>query len=249
MELWLADPEAPGYAALADRCLAPSEEDRAARFTHARARAVYRGARALLRQTLSRYADVPPEAWRFAEGLHGKPAIAAPPAPLAFNVSHTASLAVVAVCGPAVPQPPDLGCDVEHTGRRGRLDAIARRFFAPAEVAAWQALAPEARRDRFFDLWTLKEAYAKARGLGLHLPTTSYAMDLDTPGEVALRPGPGADEPAPERWSFVLASAGADHRLALAVRAPLAAVRARRTRPDGAWSEVALAVRARRDGC
>lgn len=227
MDLWLADPEAPGYARLADELLAPDERERAERFTHRQAKAVYRGARALVRQTLSRYSETPAADWRFAVGAHGKPSIAAPPSPLAFNLSHTRGLACVAVVGAG-----RVGCDVEDTGRRGRLEAIARRFFTPAELATYEGLDEAAKRSRFFDIWTLKEAYTKARGLGLHLPTTTYAILRSADGTLTLHVAPAANEPTPEMWHFHIAQIGTHHRLALAIDGPLEQVQTFRASPD-----------------
>lgn len=230
MDLWLADPEAAGFARLADEVLAPQERARAERFTHRHAKAVYRGARALVRQTLSRYSETPASDWRFAEGELGKPHVAAPPSPLAFNLSHTRGLAAVAVAGGG-----RVGCDVEHTGRRGRLDAIARRFFTAAELATFAGLDEAAKRSRFFDIWTLKEAYTKARGLGLHLPTTSYAVLRGDDDALTVQVAPEADEPTPEIWAFHLTQIGAHHRLALAVDEPIERVRTFWASPDGGF--------------
>ncbi len=183
-----------------------------------------------MRQTLSRYSDTPAADWRFAVGAHGKPSVAAPAFPLAFNLSHTRGLAAVAVA-PAGR----VGCDVEHTGRRGRLEAIARRFFTPAELVTFEGLDEAGKRSRFFDIWTLKEAYTKARGLGFHLPTTSYAVLGGQGGALALRVAARAEEPTPEIWRFHLGQLGAHHRVALAVDAPLVAVRTFRASADGSW--------------
>jgi 4'-phosphopantetheinyl transferase len=239
VDVWLADPERAAFQALADRVLSPDEHARAARFTHRRAQRTYRGARALVRQALSRYGDTPAADWRFGEAELGKPFVAAPPCPLGYNLSHTRGLAAVAVVAAG-----EVGCDVEHLGRRGRLDAIAQRFFAPAELAAMVGLDAAALRARFFDVWTLKEAYTKARGLGLHLPTTRYAVLLDGTG-LRLQVEPEAAEPAPETWRFYLADCGDAHRLALATPGPLDVVRARWLEPDGGATPASLSARAR----
>ena len=60
----------------------------------------------------------------------------------------------------------EVGIDVENIGRSINLD-LARRFFAPAEVAFLEQMPENQRQATFFLFWTLKEAYVKARGVGL----------------------------------------------------------------------------------
>ena len=60
-----------------------------------------------------------------------------------------------------------IGVDVEDITAAEWRHGLARRFFARAEVAALEALPPQVQHDAFFRFWTLKEAYIKARGLGL----------------------------------------------------------------------------------
>ncbi|MEZ4264926.1 MAG: 4'-phosphopantetheinyl transferase superfamily protein [Myxococcota bacterium] len=150
---------------------------------------------------------------------------------VSFNLSHTEGLAAVAVASRG-----EVGCDVEHTGRRGRLDAIAKRFFTPGELATMEGLEGADRRGRFFEIWTLKEAYCKARGLGLHLPTTSYAVLPGGDGALRVEVTPAAADPTPELWRFYSAAWGPDHRLAVAVDGPLERVRTFAATADGGWS-------------
>ena len=123
---------------------------------------------------------------------------------LRFNLSHTDGLVV---CLVAVER--EIGVDVEHTARAGSVGIeIAERFSSPSEVAELRSLPFADQRSRFFDYWTLKEAYIKARGLGLHLPLDQFSFHLGltpvTPEREPTRqhgaPGPG---PAPPiRISF-----------------------------------------------
>jgi 4'-phosphopantetheinyl transferase len=175
-----------------------------------------------VRTTLSRYADVDPRRWRFRTGPQGKPEIAGPAGapPLRFNLSHTRGLvACVVTLGL------DAGVDVERTARHLRDPlALARHGFAPAERAALTRLAGRARRELFFDIWTLKEAYVKARGAGfLALPARKLAYEISPGGSIGLTIEPELEDRS-DAWQVALLAPTADHRLAVAIR--------RGSRPD-----------------
>ena len=115
--------------------------------------------RVLVRTVLSRYAPVAPADWRFAADEYGRPHVVGDGQPrLSFNLSNTSRLVVCAVA-----QDTDVGVDAERVRPRTPLD-IADRFFAPREAAALSALPTDEQLARFYDYWTLKESYIKARG-------------------------------------------------------------------------------------
>ncbi|MGE0041594.1 MAG: 4'-phosphopantetheinyl transferase superfamily protein [Vicinamibacterales bacterium] len=216
VHVWTVDTASAGAGRLAsyERLLAPDEAARFARFRHDGARTEFLVGRALVRTTLSRYVAVPPDAWRFALGPHGRPDIAGlPPGapPLVFNLSHTRGLVACAV---TVGR--EVGVDVEFTGREITHD-IPGRFFAPDEVRDLRRLPPDEQPPAFFDYWTLKEAYIKARGLGLAIPLHQFAFTRHPDGARTVRfvPELGDDEAS---WQFWQATPDAAHRLALAVR-------------------------------
>jgi 4'-phosphopantetheinyl transferase len=167
-------------------------------------------ARALVRTVLSRHAPVAPEAWEFAPDAHGRPRILAPQPvpPLEFNIAHSGELVVLAVRRAGA-----LGVDVECLERR--TDTVAlERYFAPEEAEALRALPPGERRRRFFELWTLKESYLKARGVGLRLPLRGFAFGFTAPGTLELTfTGLFADDPA--QWAFAQFALGERYVLAV----------------------------------
>ncbi|MCA9688440.1 MAG: 4'-phosphopantetheinyl transferase superfamily protein [Myxococcales bacterium] len=177
-----------------------------------RHRHLYLVSHALARVTLSAYAGAPPAALQFTIGPHGRPDL--DPAHglgrLRHNLSHTDGLAVCAVARG------DIGVDVEDTSRRSSGISIAEHFFAAPEVAALRALPEPAQRDRFFDYWTLKEAYIKARGMGLALPLGDFAYTLGGPEIQIGFSGTIEDDPA--AWRFRLLEPGRPHRIAVALR-------------------------------
>lgn len=194
---WLADIDAArrwdDYRALLD---AP-ERERQSRLRVAADRRRDLAARALVRTVLSRHVPVPPGAWVFGADANGRPRIVAPLPlpPIEFNIAHSGDLVVLAVATGRA-----LGVDVEDAGRR--TDTVAlERYFAPQECEALNALPAEARRQGFFELWTLKESYLKARGVGLRLPLRGVAFEFGEPAAVKLSfTGVFDDEPA--RWAL-----------------------------------------------
>jgi len=181
------------------------------RFRFERDRRIQLATRALVRTILSKYEDVPPAAWRFETGEKGRPEIAHPPSSLRFNLSNTHGLVVCAVVREV-----DVGVDVEPLDRRWSM-RIAERYFSPAEVAALRTLPEEARARRFLDLWTLKESYIKARGLGLALPLDRFTFVLEAgrPPRVEIAPELGDRG---ESWQFARLEPTPRHVLALCVR-------------------------------
>lgn len=194
--------------------LAADERRHMERFRQVGDRVRFAVTRTLLRLMLSRVAGCPPREWRFRLASHGRPELdpcgqALPP--LRFNVSHTAGLVAC-----AVTLDRDVGVDVEHTQRRLMHD-VADRYFAPAEVSALRALPVDVQETTFFDYWTLKEAYIKARGLGLSIPLEQFAFTLRRGQAPTISFAPELqDDPA--TWLFVQDRPTPFHRLALAVR-------------------------------
>lgn len=186
--------------ALRQGCLAVLSEPELARYANYKAPAArdrYLLGRAMVRAVLSRQAAVPPGGWAFGASEHGRPHVVSPQLtpPLHFNLTHTHGLLALVVGGEA-----EIGIDAECIERPRSVEAVAANYFAPAEQALLDAAPPAQRGAVFFDIWTLREAYAKARGLGLALPLNSYHFGLD--GDVArLECGARCHDDA-QRWRF-----------------------------------------------
>jgi 4'-phosphopantetheinyl transferase len=211
----LVAPEAIAGPELAwcEALLGAEERERAARIRVAGGRRRFVVAHALARCALSRAAPVEPGAWRFRRGPHGKPEVTEPSAAstLRFNLSHTAGLAAC-----AVTEGVEVGVDAEAGARLGDPLPLALRFFAASEVEALRALEGEARRQRFLDLWSLKEALLKALGVGLagRIARVSFAVEEGRPR--LLDAGDlGGD---PRDWQLALLRPTPSHRVALALR-------------------------------
>jgi 4'-phosphopantetheinyl transferase len=213
----MAFPDELGDPSLLERyraLMSPEELAKEKRFRFESSRRECVVTRALVRTTLSRYAHVAPEAWRFESGPHGRPELVPGQCcePLRFNLSHTDGLIACAV---ALGR--DIGIDVETTERPGETVAIADRFFSPSEVRDLHALPMERQRPRFFDYWTLKEAYIKARGFGLALPLEQFSFHITGEGPIRISFDPRLEDD-PETWQFARYCPTPTHVLAVAVR-------------------------------
>ncbi len=179
-----------------DALLSGEERARQARFRFAADQRRFLVTRALVRTVLSRYAAVRPQDWCFCAGPHGRPAISAPsPVPaLEFNISHSSDLVMLGITSGRA-----LGIDAESfEAREADIDGLDR-YFAPQESAALLALPPAARRRRFFELWTLKESYIKARGLGLAIALDAFRFELTGERGLALHMRPQLGD-SPRGW-------------------------------------------------
>jgi 4'-phosphopantetheinyl transferase len=179
-----------GYDAL----LTAEERAKQARFRFGGDQRRYLVTRALVRTVLSRYAAARPE--EFSAGPRGRPQIPAPrPASaLEFNISHSADLVLLGVTAAR-----SLGIDTESIAARDAdIDGLDR-YFAPEESAAILSLAPAERRRRFFELWTLKESYIKARGMGLAIALDAFRFELTGERGLTLHMRPELGD-SPDRW-------------------------------------------------
>src|SRR6266852_33298 len=187
--VWLA--ETAAWSAPEDRrglmrFLSQDERARFQRFHFDQDRLAFLVAHGLVRMALSRHAAVAPAEWTFSADSYGKPSIATPASTLSFSLSHTRRLVACAV---ARGRP--VGVDVEDASRPAPLE-VAERYFVPGERRDIFAADADQRTRRFFEYWTLKEAYVKAGGLGLSLPLDRFEFRRDAEGSwrIAFAPPP-----------------------------------------------------------
>jgi 4'-phosphopantetheinyl transferase len=218
--VWLIDLDIPAdeRARLHD-ALAPAERDRAERFASAQLRDRYIVARGRLRCVLGACLDREPAEVGIIAGRYGKPELAdrAAGSDWCFNVSHSFDKGLIAIA-----RAREVGVDLECVRADTPVEQIADVAFSPREAAVLRALPSETRKSTFFQWWTRKEAYLKARGIGL----------LDDLREVGVPPPRSAsatsavgwltgteasawsveDLPVGPRFAAALAAAGADWR-------------------------------------
>lgn len=154
------------------------------------ARRRFVAARGGLRELLADHLGVGARALAIVEGPHGKPELRGGPF---FSLSHSGDLALCAVSATRV-----VGVDVEELRPVPGAEEIAHRWFTPGEWSEFRS-APGGELERaFFRVWTRKEAYLKALGIGL--------SGLSARGEVDG-----------EAWEVHDLELGADHVASLVV--------------------------------
>jgi 4'-phosphopantetheinyl transferase len=152
--------------------LSTEEHRRAETFRFERDRQRFTVRRAVLRELLGRYLDLPPADVRLVAGPFGKPALdhTHRSVTLQFNYSHSSGLGVYAFATGM-----DVGIDVERIRPLPEMDAIAASSFTDAERDSIDS-AGEHRLDRFFQLWAAKEAVLKASGEGFSRSPASIEL-------------------------------------------------------------------------
>ncbi len=172
------------------------ESARASRFHFARDRNHFTVARAALRKLLSTYLQIDAAEVHLSYGEMGKPFLEGHDGDISFNLAHAGGRALY-----GFSRGRDLGVDLELIREDFTGEDIARRFFSTTEVVALQSVPAELRKDAFFNCWTRKEAYIKARGEGLSMPLDCFDVSL-APGEPAALLKNHEDEGELTRWEM-----------------------------------------------
>ena len=196
VHLWQASLE--GRAAdIFESFLSADELTRANRFHFTKDRNHFVVARGLLRNLLAAYLGVNCAELRFSYGAQGKPFLLLDgQAQINFNISHSDERAAF-----AFTRGRDLGVDLEYVKDDFDDELVANRFFSRAEVLALRTVPADLRKRAFFNCWTRKEAYIKARGEGLSMPLDQFDVSLRPDEPVALLNN-YREEREVSRWSM-----------------------------------------------
>lgn len=192
--------------------LGPDEQRRADKYHFKRDREHFIIARGALRKILSRYLDIAPERIRFTYSSYGKPGLESAMNKLSFNVSHSNEVALYAVALGC-----EVGLDVEFIREDFASMEIAEHFFSRQEIAVLRTLPPSLQQHAFFNCWTRKEAYIKARGEGLSHPLDQFAVSC-APGEPAAILSTENDPLEISRWWLHELRPGSGYVAALALQ-------------------------------
>ena len=193
--------------------LSEKEATRAASFHFTKDRNRWIVAHGVLRLLLARYTGADPHLIDFDVNAYGKPSLASPvlPIPLQFNLSHSRDLVLYAFTYNS-----QVGIDVEYKRADIDYDALARVSFSSNEQAILHSLPNHLKHDAFYNCWTRKEAYIKARGKGIYIPLDQFDVSF-LPGEPAALLDSREDPQEPTRWTLQELIPAPDYAAALAV--------------------------------
>jgi 4'-phosphopantetheinyl transferase len=185
------------------RVLSGEEKTRAGRFHFEPDANRFIYAHGALREVLARYVRRPAEEVVMLTTPSGKPFLGGTGAStgITFNLAHSGDIALI-----AISLGMDVGIDIEKVNPALDLVSIARRCFAPGERKRLASVSPSVMAERFFTIWTRKEAYLKGRGDGLLGPLT----EIDVSASPA-RPDQGwvvRDVPVPPDYRGAIALNG-----------------------------------------
>ncbi|HEX8092146.1 MAG TPA: 4'-phosphopantetheinyl transferase superfamily protein [Blastocatellia bacterium] len=214
VHVWLlALDQPPSYIQSLKAILSADEQDRANRFHFQKDHDHYVVARGTVRTILGRYLRTGPGRLRFSYTYYGKPALEKEfeGESLRFNLSHSHGLALL-----AVTRDRELGVDIERIRPGISEEGIAERFFSDKEVRMLRGLPRDLQDKGFFNCWTRKEAYIKAKGEGLSMPLAIFDVSL-IPGEPAALLETRGDPLESTRWSLRELTAAPDFAAAIAV--------------------------------
>ncbi|MEO3975090.1 4'-phosphopantetheinyl transferase superfamily protein [Streptomyces sp. CAU 1734] len=206
VDLWIIRrPAGADAEALATADLDDAERTRTAAFIRPADGLLYAAAHIALRRILGAYTATTPGGVEFMREPcpgcgepHGRPALAPPPPPLHFSLSHSGGLALIGVG--TVP----LGVDIEKLPGAETVDVCSNALH-PDEQSELAAAPEDERRHLFGRIWTRKEAFLKGLGTGLSRSPAQDYLGTD-------------DTRHPAGWTMAGIPAEGGHAAAVAVR-------------------------------
>ena len=176
IHLWSIDPQKvteQSKLASLETLLNKVEREKIQRYRFAKAQHNALITRAFVRSVLALYVEKEAKDLEFKTNAHGKPELNNSLLPLRFNLSHNDQLIICAVC-----LDHNIGCDIESLYRKISIKNIAKRYFSVNEYQSLIKLSPIAQQTRFFEYWTLKEAFVKATGQGISQGLDTFSFDI-----------------------------------------------------------------------
>ncbi|CAL9287097.1 4'-phosphopantetheinyl transferase family protein [Streptomyces sp. SudanB182_2057] len=201
-------PDGPGLRVLLGR---EYERYRAAGHRPA-ARARFAASRRLVKHAAAAVLDVPADELDIARGPAGRPYLRGCDR-LGLSLSHTGDLLVLALSLHGA-----IGADAEPLGRSGCRALLAQRACTRQELADLRALPAHERGDAMVRLWTLKEAYTKALGVGTALPFRTFGFRVE--GAAAVLHDDNGEPVRPGEWTFTTHRLGTGHVVSTARALP-----------------------------
>lgn len=196
-----------------EACLSEEEVERKNRFIFYEDQDAYVTAHALLRFCLSIYSKILPDQWRFQCESGGRTQIDSKQnfLDLQFSLSHTKKMV-----GCLIAKGTDCGFDIEKVGRIADPLGFAKQFFTPNEVSILAALTDIEQSVLFTQLWSLKEAYLKAKGIGLRIPLNCFGFEIESTNHEIIFYPPAND--VSSNYQFCLHELPNHHWAAIAIK-------------------------------
>ncbi len=216
VHVWLATLDLPAsHIYTLEQTLTDDEKKRVQEYRFQKDRTHFIAARGILRAILGRYLTKASGMFRFHYNEYGKPFLAEETNnSLSFNLAHSHGMAMYAIA-----RKWDVGIDLEYISKDIACEQIAAHFFSPYEIGMLRAVPPERQYEAFFNCWTRKEAYIKARGMGLSLSLSDFDVSL-IPGTPAALLNIREGNQHVSDWSLLDMSFNTDYAAALAVKGP-----------------------------
>ena len=211
VRLWWVRPEAFHETPEVLSLLSLEERAQQLRFIPPGKRHEFLVARVLARRVLGEALRIDPASVRFTNNEWGRPELS-PACGLRFNITHTDGLVAL-----LISDQHEVGVDTELFSRAPRILALGPNVFAPKELTDLSALPSEQQAHRAVTLWTLKESYIKARGMGLALALDGFSFRFEE-SRIRLEVEPALNDDG-ELWQFQTITHG-PHLISTAIRNP-----------------------------
>jgi 4'-phosphopantetheinyl transferase len=197
-----------------EKTLYPFEQERADRFRFPQDRKHYIAGRGILREITGAYLKKDPSRLVFKYNSYGKPFLLddSYTIDLSFNLSHSRGTALYAF---TIGR--DVGIDIEYMRSDVVEDSTAEHTFSKNEIAALRDLPRDIQTRAFFNCWTRKEAFIKAKGQGLSIALDQFDVSI-IPGEPAKLLRTEWDAAERNRWTLEELNVGAEYAASLAVK-------------------------------
>ena len=170
LDISILDPDQPGW----EQWIDASRLTVSAGFRLKEDRSRCIGAGLLLAKAIHRMHPIYALPPKTASGPYGKPFLPDLPT-FHFNLAHSGKWVVCAVADHPV------GIDIEHLPYMADVIDVAQRCFTPDEQRHLFALPKADQPSSFCKLWSLKESYMKATGLGFQLPPEQLDIQFGPP--------------------------------------------------------------------
>jgi 4'-phosphopantetheinyl transferase len=175
-DIWLVHiPDVIHKSNYYEQLLVKEEIEKANHFVFLKDKLRYVITHGILRLLLSDKLKVPAREIVLNFNSFGKPFLPTEwnPNSLFFNLSHS-NLGIVL----AFSRDRDLGVDLEYIKKDIPFMDIAKQFFSQTEYQELLSTPEFARLQSFYQGWTRKEAFIKAKGMGLSIPLYSFDVSI-----------------------------------------------------------------------